>query len=96
MLQGLSDHITTALLDKNLNNYLNLAKSHLDLMLMDEKKKEQQRVMGLYDRKQLTQQTLENNAKNIHEEDTKRRRVSNEDYGFDDDGLDSEDELDDP
>lgn len=40
MLQGLSDHITTALLDKNLNNYLNMAKSHLDLMLLEEKKKE--------------------------------------------------------
>lgn len=40
MLQGLSDHINTALLDKNLNTYLNMAKSHLDLLLLEEKKKE--------------------------------------------------------
>jgi hypothetical protein len=40
MLQGLSDYITTSLLDKNLNNYLNMAKSHLDLLLLEEKKKE--------------------------------------------------------
>ena len=51
MLQGLSDHISTSLLDKNLNYYLTMAKSHLDMLLFEEKKKENQKAFGMYDRK---------------------------------------------